>query len=66
MGRPKALLPIGGVTFLEKIVSVFKASKAGEIIVVLGHNAEAIRSQIAHLPARIVINPDYEIGRAHV
>ena len=63
MGRPKALLPIGGVTFLEKIVSVFKASKAGEIIVVLGHNAEAIRSRIAHLPARIVINPDYARGQ---
>ena len=59
MGRPKALLPIGGVTFLEKIVSVFKASKAGEIIVVLGHNAEAIRAKIAHLPVRFVINPDY-------
>ena len=63
MGRPKALLPVGGVTFLERIVSAFKSSKVVEIIVVLGHNAEAIRSKIAHLPARFVINPDYARGQ---
>jgi molybdenum cofactor cytidylyltransferase len=63
MGRPKALLPIGGVTFLEQIVSAFKSSKVGEIIVVLGHNAEALRSKIGHLPARFVINPNYARGQ---
>ena len=63
MGRPKALLPIGGVTFLERIVSAFKSSKAGDIIVVLGHNAEMLRSKIGHLPARFVINPDYARGQ---
>src|SRR5574341_1476816 len=63
MGRPKALLPIGGVTFLERIVSAFKASKAGEVVVVLGHNADAIRAKVAHLPARFVINPDYARGQ---
>jgi len=63
MGRPKALLPIGGVTFLEQIVSAVKSSRVGEIIVVLGHNAEAIRSKIGDLPARFVINPDYARGQ---
>ena len=63
MGRPKALLPIGGVTFLEQIVSAFKSSKVGDIIVVLGHDAEAIRPKIAHLPVTFVINPDYARGQ---
>lgn len=63
MGRPKALLPIGGMTFLERIVSAFKSSKVGEIVVVLGHNAAELRSKIGHLPVRFVINPDYARGQ---
>ena len=63
MGRPKALLPIGGSMFLERIVTAFKSSKVGEIIVVLGHNAEALRSKMSHLPAKFVINPDYMRGQ---
>ena len=63
MGRPKALLPIGGVTFVERIVAAFKASKVGEIIVVLGHNAETIRARLGHLSVTIVVNPDYARGQ---
>lgn len=63
MGRPKALLPIGGKTFIELIVSALKASKVGKIIVVLGHNAEEIKSKIAHLPVTFVVNKDYARGQ---
>ncbi|MBI3000762.1 MAG: nucleotidyltransferase family protein [Deltaproteobacteria bacterium] len=63
MGSPKALLPIGGETFIERIVASLGRSKVGKIIVVLGHNAEGIRSQVAHLPVTWVVNKDYAKGQ---
>lgn len=63
MGSPKALLPIDGQTFIEKIVGVLKQSEVGKIIVVLGHNAEEMRTRIAHLPVEILINPNYKLGQ---
>ena len=63
MGRPKALLPIDGVRFVEKIVSTLKSTDVGNIIVVLGHNAEAIRRKISDLPVTILINHDYKQGQ---
>jgi molybdenum cofactor cytidylyltransferase len=63
MGRPKALLPIEGQTFIEKIVGALKQSSVGRVIVVLGHNAEEMRARLAHLPVEILINPDYKLGQ---
>jgi len=63
MGRPKALLPIDGVRFVEKIVSTLKSTDVGNIIVVLGHNAEEMRRKISDLPVTILINHDYKQGQ---
>jgi molybdenum cofactor cytidylyltransferase len=63
MGRPKALLPIGGQKFIERIVGVLAQSRAGRMIVVLGHHADEMRRQIEHLPIDIVVNPDYKSGQ---
>lgn len=63
MGRPKALLPIGGQTFIEKIVGTLNATPVGKIIVVLGHNAADLRRRIEHLPVEILVNPDYHLGQ---
>ena len=63
MGRPKALLPIDGQTFIEKIVAALKASRVGNTIVVLGHNAGAMKRRIEALPVTILINPDYQLGQ---
>jgi molybdenum cofactor cytidylyltransferase len=63
MGHPKALLPIDGVRFVEKIVSTLKSTDVGSIIVVLGHNAEEIRQKISDLPVTILINHDYKQGQ---
>ncbi len=63
MGRPKALLPIDGVRFIEKIVSSFQSTKVGKILVVLGHNAEEMRQKIADLPVLIVVNNEYKKGQ---
>jgi molybdenum cofactor cytidylyltransferase len=63
MGRPKALLPIDGQTFIEKIVAALKQAKLEKIIVILGHNAPELEAKIAHLPVDILINADYKRGQ---
>jgi molybdenum cofactor cytidylyltransferase len=60
MGRPKALLPIDGVRFIEKIVTALKSTRVNEIVTVLGHNADEMRQKISDLPVTIVVNPDYK------
>lgn len=63
MGRPKALLPIEGQNFIERIVGALTQSQAGRLVVVLGHNADEMRRQIEHLPIDIVINTEYKNGQ---
>ncbi len=63
MGRPKALLPFDGKTFIETIVAALKRSKTGEILVVLGHNADDMQAQLKHLTATVIINRDYKNGQ---
>jgi molybdenum cofactor cytidylyltransferase len=63
MGRPKALLPIGGQTFIERIVAALSDAGLEKIIVVLGHNAEALKRSIAPLPVTVLINQDYARGQ---
>jgi molybdenum cofactor cytidylyltransferase len=63
MGRPKALLPIDGQTFIEKIVKALREAGLQNIIVILGHDAEAMRQKITHLPVTILVNPEYRKGQ---
>lgn len=63
MGRPKALLPIDGQSFIEKIVGALKQSGIARIVVVLGFNADEMRRQVEHLPVEIIVNPDYQQGQ---
>lgn len=63
MGRPKALLPIDGVRFIEKIVNALGSTQVGKILVVLGHNADEMREKIADLPVSIVVNSQYKSGQ---
>ncbi|MEO6164823.1 MAG: nucleotidyltransferase family protein [Candidatus Binatia bacterium] len=63
MGRPKALLPIDGQTFIERIVGALKQGGIERIVVVLGFDAEEMRRQINHLPVEILVNPDYKLGQ---
>jgi|SRR5262245_3361177 len=63
MGRPKALLPIDGQTFIERIVTTLKHSGLERIVVVLGFNAEELRKTIEGLPVEIVTNHNYKNGQ---
>jgi molybdenum cofactor cytidylyltransferase len=63
MGRPKALLPIEGETFIGRIVGLLKRTQIGKILVVLGHNADPLAAAIGALPVEILINPNYQLGQ---
>ena len=62
MGSPKPLLPLGETSFLERLLAEFLASRARPVVVILGHEAERIRSEVALDDARVVVNPDYRQG----
>jgi molybdenum cofactor cytidylyltransferase len=66
MGRAKATLPTGdGQTFLTRIVKTFLDAGIDDVIVVVGHDADAIAADFSQsgLPARFVINREYDRGQ---
>jgi molybdenum cofactor cytidylyltransferase len=66
MGRAKATLPAGdGQTFLTRIVRTFLDAGVDDVIVVVGHDAEAIAASFSEsgLPARFVVNREYDRGQ---
>ncbi|MCH8995240.1 MAG: nucleotidyltransferase family protein [Chloroflexi bacterium] len=63
MGRPKPLLPWGGVTLIEYQVGELRAAGVDDLIVVLGHAADEVRPRVPQ-GTRIVVNEAYREGRA--
>jgi molybdenum cofactor cytidylyltransferase len=63
MGSPKALLEIGGETFLDRLIGAFRPY-CTPVVVVLGHHAEIIRSGAKRLrEAEVVVNSLPERGQ---
>jgi molybdenum cofactor cytidylyltransferase len=60
MGSPKALLMYRGQTFLDRQIELFRP--CDRIVVVLGHDADRIRSG-ATQSATFVVNPNPELGQ---
>jgi molybdenum cofactor cytidylyltransferase len=66
MGRLKANLPLeSGETFLSRIVRTFYTAAVDDVVVVVGHEADAIVTAFSRTgaAARFVTNPDYENGQ---
>jgi molybdenum cofactor cytidylyltransferase len=63
-GNPKQLLPWKDTTFVVNTVRVALAAGLDPVVVVLGHQAERIEKLLTGLPARTVLNPDYEAGQS--
>jgi molybdenum cofactor cytidylyltransferase len=64
LGRPKQLLPLAGEPLLRHTVRATLTSKLDAVLIVLGHEADAVRAAVADLPVRIVFNPDYALGQS--
>jgi CTP:molybdopterin cytidylyltransferase MocA len=58
MGRPKALLPLEGRTFLEVLRDRFLEAGVTPLVVVLGVAAREILDAVNLQGARVIINPD--------
>ena len=65
MGRAKASLPLGADTFLTRIVRTFLDARVDDVVVVVGHEADAIVTDFSAsgLPARFVVNREYDRGQ---
>jgi len=61
MGSPKALLRYRDETFLDRLAGLF-AARCSPVIVVLGAEAERIRSS-ARFAATCIVNPNYACGQ---
>ncbi len=62
MGTAKQLLPIDGRPLLQHVIESARASGASEIILVLGHSADAIQAVLDLQSVRVVLNEDYSQG----
>lgn len=62
MGSPKSLLMVGGRSLLEHVLETVRDAQVDDIVVVLGHEANRIRSQVSFDGARSVVNPAYAEG----
>ena len=63
MGAPKALVRLGGRTFVEHLLEVTRHPRAGVVRVVLGAGAGAIREQLPVDPSLIVVNASWQEGQ---
>ena len=62
MGRPKQLLPVGGVPLVRAVAEQMLRSQVGPLIVVLGAGAPEILPCLHGLDARMVLNEKWEEG----
>ena len=63
MGKQnKLLLPVGGEALLVKLVASVCASDVGQVLVVIGHEAEKIRTELNEFPLNFVYNPNFSEG----
>ena len=63
-GRNKLLIKVEGRPLIRGVVEAGLKSKADEVIVILGWEAEKIKKALEDLPCRFVVNKDYEKGQS--
>lgn len=66
LGRPKQLLPLGGLPLLAHALRHATASSLDQVVLVLGHEAAAISAALGEsaAPVKIVVNPNYAAGQS--
>jgi molybdenum cofactor cytidylyltransferase len=62
MGGHKLLLELGGETLVRRAVRAAGQAGLDPVLVVLGHEAERVREELAGLPWRAVLNPEHASG----
>lgn len=63
-GRPKSLLELGGVPLIRRQLIALSGAGVDEVVVVLGHHAEAIEAAVREFPVTLARNPSPDDGQA--
>ena len=63
-GRPKALLELGGVPLILRQLIALSGAGVDEVVVVLGHHADAIEAAVRPFPITLARNPQPDDGQA--
>ena len=63
MGRPKALVPLDGLTFVEHLLAATRQSRVEIVRVILGSNAEEIRAELDLDSFQVVVNENWQEGQ---
>jgi molybdenum cofactor cytidylyltransferase len=61
--RPKSLLQLGGVPLIRRHLIALSGAGVDEVVVVLGHHADAIEPQVRDFPVTLARNPDPDAGQ---
>jgi molybdenum cofactor cytidylyltransferase len=64
LGRPKQLLPLGDEPLIRYTLRRILASSLDDVLVIVGHESDAVSAAIADLPVRIVRNTDTALGQS--
>ena len=65
MGEPKQLLPIAGRPLLQHVLDAAGSADLTEVVLVLGHEADAIGAAVTLAPrTRVVVNGRYAEGQS--
>ncbi|MBU6257722.1 MAG: nucleotidyltransferase family protein [Burkholderiales bacterium] len=62
-GRPKSLLELGGVPLIRRQLIALSGAGVDEVVVVLGHHAQAIEAVVRDFPVTVVHNPAPDDGQ---
>jgi molybdenum cofactor cytidylyltransferase len=62
--RPKSLLELGGVPLIRRQLIALSGAGVDEVVVVLGHHAEAIEPAVRDFPVTLARNPAPDDGQA--
>ena len=62
--RPKALLELGGVPLILRQLIALSGAGVDEVVVVLGHHADAVEAAVRQFPITLAHNPSPDDGLA--
>jgi molybdenum cofactor cytidylyltransferase len=62
MGRNKLFLQLGGTSVLRRAVGTALEAGLDPVVVVLGHESDRARAELADAPCTTVLNPEYARG----
>ena len=63
MGQNKLLLALDGETVVRRALRAARDAGLDPVVVVLGHEAERVRAEIAELPCVSIVNPHHAAGK---